>query len=51
MTVHQTVETRRRLLHAEDVDVANSNGNGGSGNGRPRRLPTINGRVVEPDEI
>jgi hypothetical protein len=52
MTVDQTtLETRRRLLHAEDVDVPNANGNGANGNGRPRRLPTIGGRVVEPNEI
>ena len=44
-------QTRRRLLHAEDVDVANANGNGAGGNGRPPRLPTIDGRVVDPSEI
>src|SRR3954464_3057580 len=52
MTAHQTaLETRRRLLHAEDVDVPSANGNGANGNGRARRLPTINGRVVDPSEI
>jgi phosphoadenosine phosphosulfate reductase len=45
------LETRPRLLHAEDVDVANANGNGASGNGRDRHLPTIDGRVVDPNEI
>jgi phosphoadenosine phosphosulfate reductase len=45
------LETRRRLLHAEDVEVANPNGSGANGNGRPQRLPTINGRVVDPNEI
>jgi phosphoadenosine phosphosulfate reductase len=39
-----------RLLHAEDVD-SESTGHGANGNGRARRLPTINGRVVDPGEI
>ncbi len=42
---------RPRLLHAEDVGVSNGNGNAANGNGRARRLPTINGRVVDPNEI
>jgi phosphoadenosine phosphosulfate reductase len=52
MRTHQTaLETRPRLLHAEDVEVPNANGNGANGNGRPRRLPTINGRLVDPEVI
>lgn len=52
MSANQTtLETRRSLLHAEDVGVPNANGNGANGNGRARRLPTIHGRVVDPSEI
>ena len=47
----QLFTPRPRVLHAEDVDVGHSNGNGANGNGRARRLPTINGRVVDPNEI
>lgn len=39
-----------RLLHTEDVDVRTSR-NGANRNGRAKGLPTINGRVVDPDEI
>jgi phosphoadenosine phosphosulfate reductase len=46
---------RRRLLHEEDGHEAFSrNGhhpNGNNGNGRAPGLPTINGRVVDPNEI
>ena len=37
-----------RLLHDEDLAGANGNGNG---NGRAARLPTIRGRVVDPEQI
>jgi hypothetical protein len=37
---------RPRPLHEGDAVPAN-----GNGNGRPSKLPTINGRVVDPEEI
>ena len=45
------LETRPRPLHAEDGDVPGATNNGANGNGRPKRLPTISGRVVDPSEI
>jgi phosphoadenosine phosphosulfate reductase len=52
MSARQTaLETRPQPLHAEDVEVPSANRNGVNGNGRPKRLPTINGRVVDPSEI
>jgi phosphoadenosine phosphosulfate reductase len=41
--------TRPRLLHEDDA-AARVNGNG-NGNGRAPKLPTISGRVVDPQEI
>jgi phosphoadenosine phosphosulfate reductase len=41
---------RPRPLH-EDAGLYIGNGTGANGNGRARALPTINGRVVDPDEI
>jgi phosphoadenosine phosphosulfate reductase len=40
---------RPRPLHTEDAGVGN--GNGANGGGRAQRLPTISGRVVDPNEI
>ena len=39
---------RPRPLHEGDDPPQNGNGNG---NGRPKKLPTINGQVVDPTEI
>ena len=42
---------RPRPFHEEEaLAVVNGNANG-TGNGRPTRLPTINGRVVDPKQI
>jgi phosphoadenosine phosphosulfate reductase len=38
---------RPRPLHEGEAVAANGNGN----NGRPRALPTINGRVVDPEQV
>ena len=41
---------RPRPLH-EDSHLYSSNGDGANGNGGPNRLPTIDGQVVDPQEI
>jgi phosphoadenosine phosphosulfate reductase len=41
---------RPRPLH-EDAHLYSANGNGSNGNGRPKELPTINDRVVDPEEV
>ena len=41
-----SASSRARLLHGEDLEVSRANGNGSA-----QRLPTIDGRVVDPDEI
>jgi phosphoadenosine phosphosulfate reductase len=46
----QVALERPRPLH-EDADLYQRNGNGANGTGGPQRLPTINGRVVDPDEV
>ncbi len=48
LAITQLPIERPRPLHEGDDPPQNGNGNG---NGRPKKLPTINGQVVDPTEI